>query len=183
MLFRKFIILLIYVSLLFSPPVFAIDTAVTGEGFSQSEELLGTGKGSEYISGNYPGVVMMRVNIWGAIQKAGIHYIPAHTDLTTLLSYAGGPTSDAEMNNITVRRQGEGKFSSIKINFDDLIYHNKGENISLEPNDIIVIPISKPIISASTASFLATTASILAIILTSITINNLVKPTTPTLTK
>ena len=88
--FVKNIVLWILVTLL-TFPAYAVDF--------NSYSLMGdkngadryTGRGSEYVSGAQTGNVLMRINLWGAVGKPGIHHVPAKTNLINLLSYAGGP--------------------------------------------------------------------------------------------
>ena len=48
--------------------------------------------------------LLVPVNIWGFVQKPGQFFVPASTDLITLMSVAGGPTEDAKISNIKVIR-------------------------------------------------------------------------------
>src|SRR4051812_16725778 len=87
-------------------------------GLAVSKEL-GSGRmgsGSEFVSGDYPGAVLMRVNLWGAVGKPGIHFVPAQTDLVTLLSFAGGPSEAAKMSGLYIKRWTSGKEFVIEVN-------------------------------------------------------------------
>ena len=62
---------------------------VSAQAYGQSSSYLGIQKfnqsrGAEYVSGNQPGTVLMRVNLWGAVNRPGIHHIPIKTDLMSL---------------------------------------------------------------------------------------------------
>src|SRR5207244_1830868 len=75
------------------------------DSLSLPKELLGRARGNEFVSGDTPGAVLMKVNLWGAVNRPGIHYVPLRTDLVTLLSYAGGPMPNAEMDQMLIKRR------------------------------------------------------------------------------
>lgn len=103
--------------------------------------------GNEFISGQEPGVVMMRVNLWGAVKRPGIHHIPVKTNLIELMSYAGGPSELAILDSITIKRtQGQDQ-KKISINLSEVIHDQKQYDLVLKPDDIIVVPATQPWIS------------------------------------
>ena len=55
-----------------------------------------------YIS--KPGELTMQVNIWGAIKNPGRYEIPSSTGLVELVSYAGGPSSEAKLSEVHIVR-------------------------------------------------------------------------------
>lgn len=123
--------------------------------------------GSEYISGSKPGVVLMKVNLWGSVQKPGIHHIPAKTDLVSLFSYAGGPTELAELDEVIIKRNGaNGSEKKISVNVEEILKGSATHNIVLEPNDIIVVPTHKPMISQDTTGFVGLMATLATMLLT-----------------
>ncbi|MEK6706997.1 MAG: hypothetical protein AABZ06_14560 [Bdellovibrionota bacterium] len=123
--------------------------------------------GNEYVSGNYPGAVLMRVNLWGGVGKPGIHFVPTNTDVVSLFSYAGGPAGDAVLDDITLRRMaGSKETEQIPINLGKLMYEGKGNNIILQPNDIIVVPTRKPLINTDVVTIIGFTLSVFSLVLT-----------------
>src|SRR4051812_38256259 len=81
--------------------------AAGGSGYSLMPEIPGAGGGSEYVSGNFPGAVLIPINLWGAVGKPGIHHVPTRTDLVTLISLAGGPTGDASLGDVSIKRRSQ----------------------------------------------------------------------------
>lgn len=123
--------------------------------------------GSEYISGSKPGVVLMKVNLWGAVIKPGIHHIPAKTDLISLFSYAGGPLSSAELDSVLIKRVAAGGTEKkISVNVDEILHGSSMQNLMLEPNDIIVVPAHKPVISSDTSLLVSIIATLATLSLT-----------------
>ncbi len=130
----------------------------------QNESFSRFAAGSEYMSGQEPGTVMMKVNLWGAVRKPGIHHIPVKTDLVGLMSFAGGPNDNALVDEITIKRQQGNKQTRINVDLSQLIHGEYNNNLMLQPDDIIVVPADEPWISQNAftlAIFASTLASIL----------------------
>lgn len=127
--------------------VWAKDALVSSFDMMQSDAYSRYTAGSEYISGQDPGVVMMRVNLWGAVKRPGIHHIPVKTNLIELMSYAGGPNDNAIIESITIKRNLGLEQKKISIDLSEIIHDQKQYDLVLKPDDIIVVPASKPWIS------------------------------------
>lgn len=136
-----------------------------GDLFKTAEELDGSVKGNEYISGNYAGAVLMPVRIWGAVPKAGIHHVPTQTDLLTLLTYAGGPSPTAELKELLLRRSNGEATQVMEINLKKFMADPSRKPLALEPNDIIYIPSREDDISNNTMKTLTFISVSLAAIL------------------
>lgn len=138
-LLLKNVLVMYMISSLAVPFSFAGE-ANTELGFSR--DLMGshTSYGNEFVSGDYPGVHLMRINLWGAVGKSGIHFVPPQTDLITLLSYAGGPSDSARLSDVFIKRWQGGKEILISVNMEDLIHATGKESPVLEANDVVVVP-------------------------------------------
>jgi hypothetical protein len=128
--------------------------------------------GSEYLSGQEPGTVMMKVNLWGAVRKPGIHHIPVKTDLIALMSYAGGPDDKAMMDTITIKRQQGNKHTKIKVDLARLIHGEGVHDLTLQPDDIVVVPAREPWISQDTFTLAIFASTIASILLSAVLIDN-----------
>jgi len=126
---------------------------------------------SEYRAGQYPGAVLMPVQLWGAVQKPGSFELPVKTDLTTFLSFAGGPTKDAEMDSVTIRRTSRGKTEILKVDLDELFSNSRTSPPVLEPNDVVHIPAHKPFIDPDVAQTFAIVGVTLSIILSAVVVS------------
>lgn len=158
------ITLFAYTFLTISPAFAGNKDLVSSFELLQNESFNRFTSGSEYMSGQEPGTVMMQVNLWGAVRKPGIHHIPVKTDLVGLMSYAGGPTEKAIIDEIVIKRQQGTKQTKLRVDLAQLIHGEGSQNLSLQPQDIIVVPEQKPWISQDTltlAIFASTIASIL----------------------
>jgi protein involved in polysaccharide export with SLBB domain len=92
------------------------------------------------------GAVNIKVSVWGYVERPGKYVIPDYSTVYDLLSFAGGPNQNAEMDDLRIYRTLEnGNEEMIKFNFDDILW---GEKIEvnhrfipkLEPSDILVVP-------------------------------------------
>lgn len=126
----------------------------------QTEAYSRYSAGNEYISGQDPGTVMMRVNLWGAVKRPGIHHIPVKSSLIELMSYAGGPNDNAILDEITIKRNLGQEQKKISVDLAEIIHDQKQYDLILKPDDIIVVPASQPWISQN----MFTAAMILSII-------------------
>lgn len=134
-------------------------------GFNLPTDITAAGVGSEFISGNYPGAVLMPINLWGSVAKPGIHHVPTQTDLVTLLSLAGGPGPDAELGRITIKRRAGAGETVIRVDAEDILTEPGRKSPVLEPNDIIIIPREKPTVSPNTMTTISFIGGVLGIIL------------------
>jgi hypothetical protein len=169
---KKILVLIVCFQIIVMPSLYA---AENGSHLSLSQEIHAGGSGSEFISGNYPGAILMPVNLWGSVGKPGIHHIPTHTDLVTLLSLAGGPGNDAQLDNITIKRRTGGEEKILKVDGEDLLSKANVHSPILEANDIIIIPRDKPIVGNNTMVTVTFIGSILALVLTAYAVANTIR--------
>lgn len=135
-------------------------------GLVRLEDLNRLGSGSaEYVAGTEKNSVLMRVNLWGAVGKPGIHYVPIRTDLITLLSLAGGPTDRATLEEVTVRRQVKGSEKRLDIDVKKLLADSSTRSPSLEVNDVVMVPSHDPTVSDESLRNITVLASVLSIVI------------------
>lgn len=131
--------------------------------------------GHDFISGAQVGDVLIKINLWGAVHKPGIHRVPSKTDLLSLMSYAGGPKDNAILDEITIKRDVGKTRKLITVNLEELVKGASHHHIELAPNDVIVIPASKPLIGADTLAVIGVTSIILSTLFTAILIDRTTK--------
>lgn len=153
---------------LFSPTTWGTDII---SGFSRSEDVRG-GSGNVFITGQSPGAVLMRVNLWGDVSKSGIHYIPPRTDFITLLSYAGGPGPTANLEECYIKRQTKDSEVIIPVNIKDIVKGDNAHNPTIEPNDVVVIPTVEPVVSDNSLKTLTVISTVLSVVLASLVIED-----------
>ena len=59
--------------------------------------------GAQYFIGD-ENQLLMKINVWGRVEKPGQYYVPSDTDLITLISVAGGPADKSRLDNVRVVR-------------------------------------------------------------------------------
>jgi len=61
------------------------------------------GEGNQYYLGQ-ANELLIRVNVWGKVNRPGQYFVPAATDLITLLSAAGGPIPRSRLGDVRIIR-------------------------------------------------------------------------------
>lgn len=125
---------------------------------------------SEFIFESYPNQELIPIRLLGAVKNAGLYHIPEKMKLTTLLTLAGGTTSEADIENIVIgndqqpihNNDGIDK-KNISFNLEETLKDAKND-YTLAPNDIILIKNKSPWISNDSFR----TFSVISVILTSI---------------
>ncbi len=119
--------------------------------FAQQNIQLGKGARDLSASGalydySDPNAINIKVMVWGYVKFPGQYIIPANSNVVSLLSLAGGPTQDAELDALKLFRiNSDSSQSIINIDYQDLL----GDNSSLsnpvlipklKPGDVLLIP-------------------------------------------
>lgn len=99
---------------------------------------LGKTSGAIYYSTTNKNKALMPVHFWGEVGRSGLHYIPVDTKLIKGLSFAGGGTTNADLEEVVVNRVENKKI--IRKEFDlsaggDLAAHD----FVLRPGDTVFI--------------------------------------------
>lgn len=93
-----------------------------------------------------PESVNIKVSVWGFVRYPGKYTIPVYSTIIDLLSFAGGPTDAAHLDDMRIYRvDADSVQSLIKIDYNDIMYETKLEKrykpmVNLEAGDILVIP-------------------------------------------
>ncbi len=116
----------------------------------------------EFIVGRDLGKPTITVNIVNGVKFPGVYHIPSDTDLSSLLSYAGGAPESSDLREVTIRRiQNTGGPIKIQsINLLDSI-KSSSENVQLRDQDLVMIePKFSPERTATWVSLVASIVSI-----------------------
>jgi protein involved in polysaccharide export with SLBB domain len=93
-----------------------------------------------------PGVFNIKVAVWGYVSRPGKYIVPDYTTVSDLLSYAGGPYQDAEMDDLRLYRVLEnGTEEMIKFSYNDIMWESSlSSKVRVAPklkaSDILVVP-------------------------------------------
>ena len=86
--------------------------------------------------------LLMRVNVWGRVLRPGQYFVPATTDLITLISVAGGPEDKSRLTDVRVVRAGGNGQEGDVLDVNVKKYLKTGDKRlipSLKPEDTIVV--------------------------------------------
>lgn len=93
-----------------------------------------------------PEAVNIKVSVWGFVRFPGRYLIPNYSNLKDLLSYAGGPTDDAHLNDLRLYRiLPDSSQQLLKFDYDELLWGEgtilqKERNTRLNVGDILLVP-------------------------------------------
>lgn len=93
-----------------------------------------------------PGSINIKVAVWGYISRPGKYIIPDYTTVTDLISFAGGPSQEAVMDDLRIYRiREDGTEEMIKFSYDDIMWEENltaktRQTPALKASDILVIP-------------------------------------------
>ena len=127
--------------LLFSTIVFAQDSEIqVGSGSNQLRQNQGA-----YYDYSDPSAINIKVSVWGFVKYPGKYVIPIESNIYDLLSYAGGPTEDAHLDDLRIfRTTGDSSESMIKFNYNDMLWDDNlkefKDSPNLEAGDILLVP-------------------------------------------
>jgi hypothetical protein len=101
-----------------------------------------------YYDYSDPTAVNIKISVWGAIRYPGKYLVPNYTSVLDLITYAGGPEGNSEMDDLKIYRIDKtGKEKLITFSYDDIVNGDKLEQKNrivpkLEPGDFLIIPSS-----------------------------------------
>ncbi len=92
-----------------------------------------------------PETVNIRVAVWGFVNYPGRYIIPDYSTINDLISFAGGPTDDAHLEDLRIyRTEGDSLQALSKFNYNALLWDDYIESVSsipqLNPGDILMVP-------------------------------------------
>jgi hypothetical protein len=138
---------------------------------------------AEYIFRSSPKESMINVQLLGAVNKPGIYYVPANTDLLKLITLAGGTTNGGDLSEILVRKMEPKSWAEIKskavneyqgafeIDAESLIKYGGARSLKLQQDDFVYVPPRTPWVSTETARGVTLVSVVLGIALTAILID------------
>lgn len=123
-------------------------------GFAQSDDLqIGsnynklTQPPGAFFDYSDPEAVNIKVAVWGQVRYPGKYIVPSYTTLNDLISYSGGPTQDANLDDLRLFRiEKDSTQSLFKFNYNDLLWNRSVDKIKLDniptikAGDILLVP-------------------------------------------
>ena len=101
-----------------------------------------TNEDPRYIIDPETGKLSMSIRIWGEVKTPGVKLVPSDADLISILSYVGGPSNMAKLDNIRILRfnDTEGEDRVIIANVEKFLETGDSKFIpKIYPNDTIIV--------------------------------------------
>ena len=127
--------------LLIANPVYSQDDVIVGKSFTLSTAAV--------YDLSDPTGVNIEVSLWGFVRYPGRYKVPYTTTFLDLMSYAGGPTENSNLQDIRIFREPVDSLKKqneiIKLNYDDMLWSEKIKkdrkaNPNLQYGDIVIVP-------------------------------------------
>jgi SLBB domain len=131
-----------------------------------------------YFDYSDPEAVNIKVSVWGFVKFPGKYVIPEYSSLSDLLSYAGGPTDDAHLDDLRLfRTKPDSTQELMKFDYNDLLWEDnltkEIKNPKLQAGDMLMVAGTQRLY---TRDYVTLTVSVLsALISLSILVLNIVK--------
>ncbi len=94
--------------------------------------------GSEYYVGRDFGKPLISVKLLNGVQKPGVYHVPVGTDISDIISYAGGSDQRAHLDEILLRRKTLGKVENFNVDLEKLL-GSTSSIPKLQDEDVIYI--------------------------------------------
>lgn len=127
---------------------------------------------SEYFYNKSGRDVLSPVKLLGSVSKPGLYHLPENTNLSTLLSIAGGTAGDANLKGIVIRRA-----DGSRIERDLLKVVQNGDEVKLATGDIIFVPQKEGWFDGPTSNSIMVVTAVLTVVLTGIMVQNTIRTT------
>jgi protein involved in polysaccharide export with SLBB domain len=120
--------------------------------FAQDDIQIGQGPKAKAFSNaalydySNPETINIKVMIWGYVKFPGQYIVPSRSGVNDLISLAGGPTSDADVDELKLFRINQDSSQSIiMFNYSDLLWTNSSLSNpvkipKLRAGDILLVP-------------------------------------------
>lgn len=132
--------------------------------FLLAQEESSPNKDPKYIIDPETGKLSMVIRVWGEVKQPGVSMVPSDADLISLLSYVGGPTDRAKLNNIRIIRYQEhsGEERIVVANIEAFLETGDDKFLpKIYPNDTIIVKGTIWKVISSYSSFISLGISIL----------------------
>ena len=110
------------------------------------KSLKGNSSGAAFYDYSDPGDINIKVMVWGYVKFPGQYIIPSASGVNELLSLAGGPTQDANIDDLKLFRiNPDSSQTIVKFNYSDLLWNNNDLSKPLKipglhAGDILLVP-------------------------------------------
>jgi protein involved in polysaccharide export with SLBB domain len=138
---KNLVLTAIYLVAVLSANIFAQENVQIGKSFKGN--ISSNGALYDYSD---PDGINIKVMVWGYVKYPGQYIISSSNGVNELLSLAGGPTQDADVDDLKLFRiNPDSSQTIINFNYSNLLWNNGGLSKpliipGLHPGDILLIP-------------------------------------------
>jgi len=125
----------------------------------------------EYFAEARPGSVMMKVNIMGSVNKPGVYNVPVNSELNSVLTFAGGPSIDANIQKVMIRSKHGDNTKIKKVDLEKFFKDSSENPYILKPNDYVYLQQSEKLISSEVLQTTILVSTILSIVVAMVIID------------
>ncbi len=137
---------------------------------------------SEYIFRSTQKESLISVQLMGAVNKPGIYYIPANTDLLKLITLAGGSTNVGDVSEVLVRKQEPKAWDEVKskaineyqgayeVNAEKIIKYGGARQLKLAQDDFVYVPQRSTWVTSEATKTITVVSLVAGIVLTGLLI-------------
>lgn len=134
---QSILIPILTIQMAFSPYVYPASDTTSGYTVRKEEPTFKSG--SIFYSSNKKDEVLVKTNIWGAVQFPGVHYMPLGTRFLDAISFAGGPLDSADSEKIILSSKGAKGATQLRdLSLKSALASND-DNPVLQPDDIVLV--------------------------------------------
>lgn len=100
---------------------------------------LGSRMGYEYFVGKELGRPLITVNLLSGVREPGVYHVPVNTQISELISYAGGALDTADLGEVHIRRSQGNEIKLVDYNLSDS-FCEVAPLLTVQDRDAIHIP-------------------------------------------
>ena len=127
-------------------------------------------RAAEYIYRSSQKESLIGVQLLGAVQKPGLYYVPANTDILKLLTLAGG-IEEANLSEVIVRKSDPSQAGVYELDMNKFMKSSTDSKpFKLTQDDLIFIPKKEPWISNDVSRTITLVSLVTTIVLTAVLI-------------
>lgn len=164
--------------------IFSLSTieAAHAEEVSLLNDIKPPQQASEYIFRSAQKESLISVQLMGAVNKPGIYYVPASTDLLKLITLAGGSTNVGDVSEVLVRKQEPKAWDEVKskaineyqgayeVDAEKIIKYGGGKQLKLAQDDFVYVPQKSTWVTGEATRTISVVSLVAGIVLTGLLI-------------
>lgn len=125
----------------FAACLFSLESVAQMTSPFNKESALGSRQGYEYFVGRDLGRPLITVDLLSGVREPGVYHVPVNTQISELISYAGGALETADLEEVRIRRS-QGPSAEVKLVNYNLIqsFREVSPLLIVQDRDAIHIP-------------------------------------------